>query len=91
MIQIIKENKWMFIIGVLIIGWLIFLASLYEFRQVGGVVYEHNVTANRHGNRTYSTLVKTDDGYVEEQKGLSLYVIPVGSRVTIEVKRLKNK
>jgi hypothetical protein len=61
----------------------------YENRSMGAVVLEHNVTADRYGDRTYTTIIKTDDGIIIEKTGLNYYTIPTGSRVTIEVRRPK--
>jgi predicted O-methyltransferase YrrM len=81
---------WLLLIVVLL-GLAVFITSTVERREVGGVVVEHNVTADKTGHRTYSTIVKTDDGFIEEETGLKTYVVPVGERVTIEVTRTKRK
>jgi hypothetical protein len=52
---------------------------------------EHNVTVNRYGDRTYTTLIRTDDGFIIEKEGLNYYTVPTGSRVTIEVRRPKKR
>ena len=89
--QFLRYNwGWVVVIG-LLLGFLILILSTTERRKVGGVVYEHNVTSDKTGYRTYSTIVKTDDGYIEEKTGLELYAVPVNSRVYIEVVRLKHK
>jgi hypothetical protein len=86
------RNYWGFLlIVVILLGFVVFITATVERRNVGGVVVEHNVTADKYGTRTYSTIVKTDDGYVEEKTGLNLYTIPVGNRVSIEVTRVKQK
>ena len=92
----IKENwiSLLVIISVIIILVLVsnFLRSrILEPKMVGAVVLEHNVTADKYGNRTYSTIVKTDDGYIEEVTGLESYTYPVGNRIKVEVWRRKNK
>ena len=87
----IKENWGWILLTVILLGVIVFLNCTIEQRNVGGVVVEHNVTSDKYGSRTYSTIVKTDDGYVEEKTGLNLYTIPVGNRVTIEVTRVKQK
>ena len=89
--EFIKENWWWLIFATLALGFLILVISTQERKQMGGEVISHNVTASSTGHRTYSTIVKTDDGYVEEKTGLDLYAAPVGSRVYIEVVRLKHK
>ena len=86
------RNYWGWLLMILFfLGFIIFIQTTIEVRNVGGVVYEHNVIANRHGEARYSTIVKTDDGYIEEKTGLNIYVVPVGERVTIEVTRTKHK
>jgi hypothetical protein len=78
-----------------IIGLLILISAfIYDYintenRPMGAVVLEHNVTADRYGNRTYTTIARTDDGIIIEKTGLNYYTIPTGSRVTIEVRRPK--
>lgn len=72
---------------ILTISLSVFLASKVEHKKVRGVVVSHNVTADRYGNRTYSTLVKTEDGYIQEVTDLNAYAIPAGRTVIIEVAR----
>ncbi len=60
-----------------------------ENRPMGVVVLEHNVTADKHGDRTYTTIIRTDDGCIVEKEGLNYYVIPIGYKITIEVRRPK--
>lgn len=79
---------WLLLIVVLL-AFIGFITATVETRNIGGVVLEHNVTADKHGARTYSTIVKTDDGFIEEETGLKTYIVPVGERVTIEVTRTK--
>ena len=71
----------------LTISLSVYLVSKVEHKNVKGIVVSHNVTADRYGNRTYSTLVKTEDGYVEEVTDLNAYTMPVGRTVIIEVAR----
>ena len=91
--QFIKDNTILFTV---ICIFLLFLGIgisydliTYENRPMGAVVLEHNVTADRYGDRTYTTIVRTDDGIIAEKKGLKYYVIPIGNRITIEVRRPK--
>ena len=86
------RNYWGWLLPIVVLlGVVVFIISTVERRNVGGVVVEHNVTADKTGHRTYSTIVKTDDGFIEEETGLKTYVVPVGERVTIEVTRTKRK
>jgi hypothetical protein len=87
--EFIKEN-WVWLIVIVIgLGFLLFIESTREMRKVGGVIYEHIVNARQTGRYKYVTIIKTDDGYIEEETGLELYTTPVGSRVYIEVVRSK--
>ena len=86
------RNYWGWLLMIVFfLGFIILIQATVERRNVGGVVFEHVVTGNGHGTDRYVTIIKTDDGYIEEQRGLKLYVIPVGERVTIEVTRTKRK
>lgn len=93
--QFIKDNTILFTV---ICIFLLFLGIgisydliTYENRPMGAVVLEHNLTADRMGDRTYTTLIRTDDGFIIEKEGINYYIIPTGSRVTIEVRRPKKK
>lgn len=85
--EFLKENWGLLLIVGLFTTFILLISLTTETREVGGVVYEHVVTANGHGHNRYVTIVKTDDGFIEEERGLKLYTTPVGSRVTIEVTR----
>jgi hypothetical protein len=87
--EFLKENWGLLLIVGLFTAFILLISLTTETREVGGVVYEHVVTANGHGHNRYVTIVKTDDGFIEEERGLKLYTTPVGSRVTIEVTRTK--
>ena len=54
---------------------------------VRATVLEHVITSNRRGDRTFTTVIKTSDGYVQELRGLEYYGIPVGKTFTIKVFR----
>jgi len=87
--EFIRYNWGWVLLTVVAFGFMLLIVLTTETREVGGVVYEHVVTANGHGHNRYITIVKTDDGFIEEERGLKLYTTPIGSRVTIEVTRTK--
>jgi uncharacterized membrane-anchored protein YitT (DUF2179 family) len=92
MINFIRERIGEIIIVLLIAGVIIsFAVTVYykENKIVGGVVIGHELVSNKYGDRTYITIIKTDDGYIEEKTGLNSYAIPENKRVTIEVCRWK--
>ena len=93
MITFIKNNFGELFISCLVIMVIAtFVANLYyrESKIVNGVVLEHGVTSDKYGDRTYITIIKTDDGFIEEKTGLNWYVTPINQNVKIEVYRWKN-
>jgi hypothetical protein len=66
---------------------LLCTTSCKEQKTVQATVLSHAVTSDRIGTRTYITIIRTDDGYIEEKTGLSYYVIPVGNKVKVKVWR----
>lgn len=93
MITFIKNNFGELFISCLVIMVIVtFVANLYyrESKIVNGVVLEHGVTSDKYGDRTYITIIKTDDGFIEEKTGLNWYVTPINQNVKIEVYRWKN-
>ena len=73
----------------LLLGALLLLSMTSCLRkvQMKATIIDHVVTADRMGNRTYSTIIKTEDGMVEEKIGLGFYGIPKGTKVTTTVYR----
>ena len=82
------------IIGTTIImGLLIACKKLKEnynnnLKLVGATVVSHpNIVMDRGHRIRYITLIKTDDGYIEEIKGIGYYSLPIGSRISISLYR----
>ena len=76
----------------MVVGFIVVIGlaiATTENVTVRGTVLEHNVTADKHGERTYSTIVRSDDGLIEEVVGLKTYIIPVGGKVSYEKTRYK--
>jgi hypothetical protein len=55
--------------------------------EVKATILDHTVTSNRYGDRTYITIVRTEDGYIRELTGLKYYTIPEGNKINIKVYR----
>jgi hypothetical protein len=92
MITFIKNNFGELLISCLVIMVIAtFVVNLYyrESKIVNGVVLEHGVTSDKYGDRTYITIIKTDDGFIEEKTGLNWYVTPINQNVKVEVYRWK--
>jgi hypothetical protein len=92
MINFIRERIGEIILVLLIAGVIISFAVTAYYKEnkiVGGVVIGHELVSNKYGDRTYITIIKTDDGYIEEKTGLNSYAIPENKRVTIKVCRWK--
>ena len=89
MIYFLRRHwPWVLMAIFFIVFFTIALASM-ERVSVSGTVIEHNVTADRSGRRIYSTIVRSDDGLIEEVVGLKTYIVPVGGRVRYEKTRYK--
>lgn len=69
----------------LIFTLLTVLSGCMKGIKVRATVLEHAITADKYGNRTFTTVVKTSDGYIQELTGIECYGIPVGKTFTIEV------
>jgi hypothetical protein len=92
MITFIKNNFGELLISCLVIMVIAtFVVNLYyrESKIVNGVVLEHGVTSDKYGDRTYITIIKTDDGFIEEKTGLNWYVTPINQNVKVKVYRWK--
>ena len=92
MLTFIKNNFGELLISCLVIMVIAtFVVNLYyrESKIVNGVVLEHGVTSDKYGDRTYITIIKTDDGFIEEKTGLNWYVTPINQNVKVEVYRWK--
>ena len=57
--------------------------------KVSGTVMSHAVTANRNGRRTFSTIIRLDNGSIVEKTDLSFYVVKEGERVSYNVHDIK--
>ena len=55
-----------------------------ELVDVNGIVHSRHVSTNRDRKRLYMTIIQTEDGWIQEVEGLSYYVLPVGSSMTIQ-------
>lgn len=89
MIYFLRRNWWWLLMAisfVVIIGLAVATTDEVTMR---GTVLEHNVTSDKHGERTYSTIVRSDDGFIEEVTGLNAYIVPVGGSVTYKKMRYK--
>jgi len=68
----------------------LFFSSCKQPHKVAvmGTVVEKASGYNRNTSTfEYHTLIKTDDGYIEDMKGLRYYALKIDTRVMIEVYR----
>ena len=75
----------------LLLGALLLLSmvSCMKEVQMKVTIIDHVVTGDRMGRTTYSTIVRTEDGIIQEFTGLEFYVIPKGTEVMTTVYREK--
>jgi formylmethanofuran dehydrogenase subunit B len=57
--------------------------------KVSGTVVSHAVTADRSGYRTFSTIIRLDNGSIVEKTDLSFYAVKEGERVSYNVHDIK--
>ena len=73
----------------LIFTLLTVLSGCMKEVKINATVIDHLVTSDKVGTPTYITIVKTDDGYIQELTGLKYYGIPVGKTFSVKVFRPK--
>lgn len=72
---------------ILLVIITLFCLGCMEEVVVKATVLDHVVTSDRLGDRTYITIVRTEDGYIQELIGLKYYTIPEGDKINIKVYR----
>ena len=90
MISFLRRNYVWLLIAISFLGIIGLAVATTGEVTVRGTVLEHNVTSDKHGKRTYSTIVRSDDGFIDEVIGLDVYIIPVGDNVTYAKKMYKS-
>lgn len=90
-----KTRTFYLILALIYVSFLSFLiwweVTQMETVTVNAKVINHAVVADKsthHG--VYLTIIKRNDGVIQELKGLKYYVIPEGSEISIQVRRQKN-
>lgn len=83
-----SEKVFKLLTGTIIIsflGFLIWWGSNIERVEIGATVLSHAVTTKGrdNNNRVYITIIKRDDGVIQELTGLKYYVLSEGSRVVV--------
>jgi hypothetical protein len=81
-------DYWWAILLLFIIAIITLIEVYTEERQIGATVIEHHVVGHQHRTE-YSTLVQTDDGYLQTLSDLNSYVVPVNGRVWITKRVMK--
>ena len=87
MIRLIRNN-WLWVTLAAICSFMIYLVVITtEYKNVNGVIINHLVTSDRGGNAYYYSIVKSEDGYIDEVEGLRVYSMPVGTSINYRVER----
>lgn len=82
----IKKIIWTII--VIFLAWCIMHLDSGHTVYVRATVKSHAFSFDKSGGtRTYITVVRTDDGYIEEVEGKDYYALAVGERTSIETTR----
>lgn len=69
----------------IILLWI--FVGCMQWKTVNGIIMEHHFNPRGLNDTQYITLIKTDDGFVEEQYGTGTYIIPIGQKVSVKVLR----
>ena len=87
------RNDTLFFIGVIsffliAFGSLIYFAGFYntELVWMNATILEHNVTSTKYGNAVYNTLIRYENGTIDNIESQDLYVVPVGSIIQREIR-----
>jgi len=68
------------IIGTITAGYIFFKTCTHEVTY-RGTVLSHTTTSDRHGDITYYTIARFEDGCIRSIRGVKFYVKEVGSTV----------
>lgn len=87
------RNDTLFFIGVIsffliAFGSLIYFAGFYntELVWMNATIIEHNVTSTKGGHAVYNTLVRYENGTIQNIESENLYIVPVGSTIQRKIR-----
>lgn len=83
----IKDNWWWMLIAVLCVIVTSLMVITTEYKNVNGVINSHFITSDRNGSAYYHTIVKSEDGYIDEVEGIGVYSMPIGTSINYRVER----
>lgn len=75
---------------VIISTFTLFIVFCTEKVTHRGIVLEHNISFNKHGNIYHYTIARFEDGSIRNLEGFDYYVIPVGETIYHSERVIKN-
>jgi hypothetical protein len=66
----------------------IYFSGVYgtELKKMNATIIEHNVTSTRGGDAIYNSLIRYENGKIENITSKELYLVPIGSIIQKEVR-----
>jgi hypothetical protein len=90
MIAFIRSN-WFGLLFLLVLTGLVVVGILKtDFVTVDGTVIEKSTTSTREGRIRYFIVIKSDDGFLEQEEGMHVCQYKVGDRIRYKTTRSKD-
>jgi hypothetical protein len=90
MITFIRSNWFGLLILVIIVGLVVVGILKTDFVTVNGTVIEKSTTSTREGRIRYFIVIKSDDGFLEQEEGMHVCQYKVGDRIRYKTTRSKD-
>src|SRR6478735_849077 len=80
-----EDMEFLYFLGgaMLIMIFLDNLLNVTVSKELAVTIVSHSFSVDKNGNRAYATILKREDGIIEESLDLKYYVLEVGSKSTI--------
>ena len=82
-------SKIILVVVIVISTFAVFLITCTKMVTHKGVVLSHTTSSDRTGDVNYHTIVSSEDGSVKSLRGLEYYIVPVGGKVSYDIRVLK--
>ena len=90
MMTFIRSNWFGLLILVIIVGLVVVGILKTDFVTVNGTVIEKSTTSTREGRIRYFIVIKSDDGFLEQEEGMHVCQYKVGDRIRYKTTRSKD-
>ena len=90
MMTFIRSNWFGLLILVIIVGLVVVGILKTDWVTVNGTVIEKSTTSTREGRIRYFIVIKSDDGFLEQEEGMHVCQYKVGDRIRYKTTRSKD-